>query len=303
MANDLATIDFGVTYTPTEIKINNQELLKDQVKKYADKYKGWSVITAESVDGDKVVRADLNRMKKGFDDKRKEIKGEYNKPLKEFETQVKNMTSIIDEVLDPLDEGIKKVEENQRQQRKENVLELIHDIATEYNIDPTEVSFDPKWTNKSITKKKLTDQITEGVRLLQRQHKAYEINKRLIEEHCKIKDIDPAGWINQLTGERDAAEIIDSIDQFLIEQDKQKLAEQKRAEAEKARQETLQQKVGDKVINTETGEVIDNKPSEYTVSIKLTGTQAGIIRAMQQVNQFKDSFEVSTEVIEKMSEV
>ncbi|WP_334328416.1 DUF1351 domain-containing protein [Companilactobacillus sp. HBUAS59699] len=303
MANDLATIDFGVTYTPTEIKINNQELLKDQVKKYADKYKGWSVITEESVDGDKLVRTDLNRMKKSFDDKRKEIKGEYNKPLKKFESQVKDMTSIIDDVLGPLDEGIKKIEENQRQERKENVLGLIAEIAAGYNIDPAEVQFDPKWTNKSITKKKLTDQITDSVKLLQRQHKAYEINKRLIEEHCKIKKIDPAGWIAQLSNERDAAEIIDSIDQFLIDQEKQKIAEQKLAEAEKAKQEALQQKIGGKVINTETGEVVDDKPSEYTVSIKLTGTQAGIIQAMQQVNRFKDSFEVSTEVIEKMSEV
>lgn len=303
MANDLATIDFGVSYTPTEIKINNKELLKDQVKKYADKYKGWSVITAESIDGDKLVRADLNRMKKGFDDKRKKIKGEYNKPLKEFESQIKDMTSVIDEVLEPLDEGIKKVEDNQRQERKESVLDMIAEIASKYNIDSSDVPFDPKWTNKSITKKKLTDQITEGVKLLQRQHKAYEVNKRLIEEHCKIKNIDSAGWINQLSNERDAAEIIDSIDEFLIDQEKQKIAEQKRAEAEKAKQEALQQKVGDKVINTETGELVEDKPSEYTVSIKLTGTQAGIIRAMQKVNQFKNSFDVSTEVTEKMSEV
>lgn len=303
MANDLATIDFGVSYTPTEIKINNQELLKAQVKKYAEKYEGWSIITEDSIDGDKLVRADLNRMKKGFDDKRKEIKGEYNKPLKEFEAQVKDMTSIIDAVLDPLDDGIKKVEENQRQKRKEFVLEMITKIASEYNIDPSDVSFDPKWTNKSITRKKLTDQITDGVKLLQRQHKAYEINKRLIEEHCKLKNIDAAGWVDQLSNERDASEIIDSIDQFLIDQENKKIAEQKRAEVEKAKQEALQQKVGDKVINTETGEVIDNKPSEFTVSIKLTGTQAGIIQTMQQVNQFKDSFEVVTEVIKKMSEV
>ena len=253
MANDLATIDFGVTYTPTEIKINNQELLKAQVKKYTEKYTGWSVITADSVDGDKLVRADLNRMKNRFDEKRKEVKKENEKPIKEFEANVKEITSIIDSVLTPLDVGIKKVEESQRQERKDSVLALIAEIASEYNINRNEVPFDPKWTNKSITRKKLIEQITDGVKLLQRQHKAYEINKRLIEEHCKLKDIDSAGWVAQLSNERDAAEVIDSIDQFLIGQKNEKIAAQKRAEAEKATREALQQKVGDKVIDTETG--------------------------------------------------
>ena len=80
-------LDFKVSYMPTEIKINNYDEMKRQIEDYVETYRG-SVVTAQTVAGDKLVRQQMNKLSKALNDRRKEIKREYNKPLAAFENQI-----------------------------------------------------------------------------------------------------------------------------------------------------------------------------------------------------------------------
>jgi len=284
MANNIALQDFSVDFKPTEITINNEKGLKSELEEISNKYKGL-IVTEDNLKSVKSTRAKLNALNKGLDDKRKEIKSSYNEPLSDFEDKVKSYQDIINKSLLPIDCGIKNLESTQREQRANHVKKLIAKMAPEYGIDPDEIEIEKPWTNKTMTEIKLTKILADGFNALNRKKALFETNKMLVEEHCKYVGVEAAGWVSQLSDDYNATDVIKAIDQFIEEKKQKEIDEQNRLESEKAIKAATQQKVGDSVIDTETGEVIVKEvPSKYTVSIRLVGSKSDIIQAIQQIN-------------------
>lgn len=297
-SNEVALQDFSVNFTPTKITINNENELKQELELIADKYSGL-IVTENNLKSVKSTRAKLNSLNKGLDDKRKEIKSSYNAPLDEFEDKVKGYQAIINKSLEPISDGIKTLENSQREERKVHVQEVINEMAPEYDIDPTEIGIEKSWTNKTMTDIKLTRILSDGFNALKRKKDLFETNKRLVEEHCKYVGVEPAGWVSQLSDEYNATDVIKAIDQAVEDKKQKELAEQKQVESEKAIQESKQQKIGGSVIDTETGEVIqDDIPTEYAVSIQLIGSKVDIIQAIQKINGLSN---VTSKVLNPLS--
>jgi Protein of unknown function (DUF1351). len=297
-SNEVVLQDFSVNFTPTKITINNENELKQELESIADKYSGL-IVTENNLKSVKSTRAKLNALNKGLDDKRKEIKSSYNAPLDEFEDKVKGYQAIINKSLEPISDGIKTLENSQREERKAHVQEVINEMAPEYDIDPTEIEIEKSWTNKAMTDIKLTRILSDGFNALKRKKDLFETNKKLVEEHCKYVGVEPAGWVSQLSDEYNATDVIKAIDQAVEDKKQKELAEQKQIESEKAIQESKQQKIGGSVIDTETGEVIqDDIPTEYAVSIQLIGSKVDIIQAIQKINGLSN---VTSKVLNPLS--
>jgi Protein of unknown function (DUF1351). len=297
-SNEVVLQDFSVNFTPTKITINNENELKQELESIADKYSGL-IVTENNLKSVKSTRAKLNALNKGLDDKRKEIKSSYNAPLDEFEDKVKGYQAIINKSLEPISDGIKTLENSQREERKAHVQEVINEMAPEYDIDPTEIEIEKSWTNKTMTDIKLTRILSDGFNALKRKKDLFETNKKLVEEHCKYVGVEPAGWVSQLSDEYNATDVIKAIDQAVEDKKQKELAEQKQIESEKAIQESKQQKIGGSVIDTETGEVIqDDIPTEYAVSIQLIGSKVDIIQAIQKINGLSN---VTSKVLNPLS--
>lgn len=297
-SNEVVLQDFSVNLTPTKITIKNETEMKQELESIADKYSGL-IVTENNLKSVKSTRAKLNALNKGLDDKRKEIKSSYNAPLDEFEDKVKGYQAIINKSLEPISDGIKTLENSQREERKAHVQEVINEMAPEYDIDPTEIEIEKSWTNKTMTDIKLTRILSDGFNALKRKKDLFETNKKLVEEHCKYVGVEPAGWVSQLSDEYNATDVIKAIDQAVEDKKQKELAEQKQIESEKAIQESKQQKIGSSVIDTETGEVIqDDIPSEYAVSIQLIGSKVDIIQAIQKINGLSN---VTSKVLNPLS--
>ncbi len=297
-SNEVVLQDFSVNFTPTKITIKNETEMKQELETIADKYSGL-IVTENNLKSVKSTRAKLNALNKGLDDKRKEIKSSYNAPLDEFEDKVKGYQAIINKSLEPISDGIKTLENSQREERKAHVQEVINEMAPEYDIDPTEIEIEKSWTNKTMTDIKLTRILSDGFNALKRKKDLFETNKKLVEEHCKYVGVEPAGWVSQLSDEYNATDVIKAIDQAVEDKKQKELAEQKQIESEKAIQESKQQKIGSSVIDTETGEVIqDDIPSEYAVSIQLIGSKVDIIQAIQKINGLSN---VTSKVLNPLS--
>lgn len=81
-------------------------------------------VTAENVKERKDDVATLRKIRKAIEDKRKSAKSEYEKPLKEFEGNVKRLTAIIDKQIDTINKGITQVEEARKAEKQKTVMAL-----------------------------------------------------------------------------------------------------------------------------------------------------------------------------------
>ncbi|MFT8392419.1 MAG: DUF1351 domain-containing protein [Liquorilactobacillus ghanensis] len=265
--NEVAIKDFSVEYQPTKIIINNQDQLKSAVESYANKFKGL-VVTEETLADSKHARAELNKLKRSLDSRRKEIKKDYNKPLKEFEATIKSYETEIDDVNSDIDKGIKELESRQREEKRNHINKIINEMAPNYGISADEIEIEPSWLNK-ISNKKLVEAIAGTMKAMVDEKRKRETEEKLVRTECQAKGLDPSGWLYML-GTYNALDICKQIDDEAeqIEQRKQaeKAAKQAKLEAAKANLK----KIGNKNIDKSTGEVVVEK---QTVTFTLKGTK------------------------------
>ena len=104
----LQDMQFEVSYTPSKITIENEELLDRLIEQTTDHYNNQVFkFDEENVAEAKQAKADLNKIAKLIDDRRKEIKADYSQPLNIFEEKMKRYVERIKVVSDDINSGIK----------------------------------------------------------------------------------------------------------------------------------------------------------------------------------------------------
>lgn len=275
MANELSLPEYTIDYQLPVITINNFDRLKAAVEAYANKYQGMAV-TASTEKESKSSRAELRKLKQALDDKRKEIRKKYAEPYQRFAAQIKDLEMTLDSSINPIDAGLKELEDQQRQLRLKHVNALIAEMAPNYHVEPGEVEIDPTWLNKTTTKKKVTEGIADVMGYIKKQHDDLKTGISTITKYAQAYHIDPAGWIDQLKQGQDVNYLLQAIDnQVKLNQE----AEQ-RKQAQQATEQANEIKQGNKTVNKTTGEVISR---DVTLTISATVPQ------MNRLKQFMDS--------------
>lgn len=130
---------------PEIIKFLNENLVKYDKE-----------VTEENLLEAKNDRATLNKLKKAVEDRRKSVKKECMQPYEEVEPDFKEITDLIDKVINTTDSRIKLVEEKQNQSKLEEIIKYFDGNVGEYKelIDFDKI-FNEQWLNKSYTMKKV----------------------------------------------------------------------------------------------------------------------------------------------------
>ncbi|MBU5276442.1 DUF1351 domain-containing protein [Lactiplantibacillus argentoratensis] len=265
MANEVINLpDYKVDYQPVPIKINNLEGLQAAIAQYVSRYSNL-VITEDNVTDSKQVRAKLNKLKKVLDDRRKEIKRNYNQPLREFETKVKKLEASIDMIIDPIDEGLGELEVQRREQRKVDVMGLIAEMAPNYDVEVDEIEFDPRWLNKSISNKQITQEVASSMTVVKQAKDKLATATTMITKYAQAVDVDPIPWIDQLKQGQDVQYLLQAIDRQ-VESAKER--ERQRELKQQAAAEHQQETSTGKIVDTDTGEVVS-----LTRTLKITATK------------------------------
>ncbi|WP_421430187.1 DUF1351 domain-containing protein [Lactiplantibacillus plantarum] len=265
MANEVINLpDYTVDYQPVPIKINNLEGLQVSIAQYVSRYSNL-VITENNVTDSKQVRAKLNKLKKALDNRRKEIKRNYNQPLREFETEVKKLEASIDMIIDPIDEGLGELEVQRREQRKADVMGLIAEMAPNYGVGADEIEFDPRWLNKSISNKQITQEVASSMTVVKQAKDKLATATTMITKYAQAVDVDPIPWIDQLKQGQDVQYLLQAIDrQVESVKERERQRELKQQMAAEHQQETST----GKIVDTDTGEVVS-----LTRTLKITATK------------------------------
>jgi hypothetical protein len=132
-----------------------EEHLTAQMKLYKDE----PVTSANRVDRKKDV-ATLRKIKKAFEDRRKEVKAEWMRPYDDFEKQVQKLTGLIDEPIDLLSDQVKELESRERAEKRKQLQEHFSSVAGDDAEWLTlEQIYDQKWENASVSVKKACEEI------------------------------------------------------------------------------------------------------------------------------------------------
>lgn len=153
MTKDLATI------IPPELPFNFEEL-KTELAERLEHYKGL-VVTEDTIKESKAERANLNKLREAVENRRKEIKREYEKPMRAFEAKVKELVALIDEPINAIDAQLATFEE-QRKAEKMEMVRSMYASAISPNIQeiiPLERIMDKKWLNASTSITKIEEEM------------------------------------------------------------------------------------------------------------------------------------------------
>lgn len=277
----------------------NFEELKKEITEKAEMYDSL-VYTDENIKEAKADRAKLNKFIKVLEDKRKDVKKMMLEPYTQFESQVKELVSIIGEANDNIASQVKAYTEKLREEKREKVKE-IYDKAM--SVEGAEgiaeiLTFDrvfkESFLNSSTTFKSIVNEI-EDLRDRVR-HDLEVINADTGEYQFEMKQ----AYLKNL----DMTEAISVKQQF--EENARKKAEyeaKRKAEMEerKAREEAEAQKVvqaGKQVVveqqseetqqEVEATKIVEATVTEerkFTVSFKVYGTQ----KQLRELKEFLTS--------------
>lgn len=266
--NEPSVTNFGVTFKPALINIENYDAMVAQTKAVAVKYANL-MITEQTLKAAKQSRADLRKFRTAIEDKRKKVRREYAKPYNDFKDRVDALTSIIDDAITPIDQGVKELEERQRQERENKVRGEIAEVAASRGLTPEDIEMNPSWLTKSISSIERTRQIADIADYLKKKKDQRETDRYAVTQYAKAMDLDAGGWLGLLDQGAELSDVMMRMGKYSAERKAEADAERKRQEAQAAIDALHQKQVGTQVIDTQTGEVIQTEPERKNYFLKV----------------------------------
>lgn len=267
--------ELQVNIEQAKVEIVGQEVFEKGIADVVAKYQNYTV-TAGTIKDDKKVLAELRKLIKQISDERIKIKNELSKPATDFEKYIKETEKPLKNIINQIANDVKEFENHQKALRLDTVKSHLANKASEYMIDPR--IFDEKATEYI----KVGDFMADGVTLKKATMKA--LDDMVTFEHQKQEEFKKAthsisglcseyGMTDQpyirMLQNLTLAEVLEQIrSDHALELQKQE-AERQRQEQEALRQAELQkqkEKIAETkptalVVDSETGEIIENTPT------------------------------------------
>ena len=267
--------ELQVNIEQAKVEIVGQEVFEKGIADVVAKYQNYTV-TAGTIKDDKKVLAELRKLTKQISDERIKIKNELSKPATDFEKYIKETEKPLKNIINQIANDVKEFENHQKALRLDTVKSYLANKASDYMIDPR--IFDGKATEyikngdfmadgvtlKKATMKALDDMVTFEYQKQEEFKKATQSISGLCSEYG-MTDQPYIRMLQNLT----LAEVLDQIRSDHAFELQEQEAERKRQEQEAVRQAELQkqkEKIAETkptalVVDSETGEIIENTPT------------------------------------------
>ncbi|GAA6113970.1 DUF1351 domain-containing protein [Apilactobacillus apinorum] len=277
-----------VDYQVGKLELKNAELLKDAVKEIADKYKDL-IITDDTVKSDKKTKTELNGLLKQLEDKRKEYKKQYQIPLKDFENSIKDIEAPLSDAINNLKLQLNDYDERLAKQKEEQIRSFIEEVCKEHKADAKDIIINPKWLNKSTSKKTWQDEAIQAIKLQDAEISRFEIDVANIKAFAKQLDVNPDSYIYQLNMGASSVEVVQRMQQDVERDKKRQEALDAEIKAMKEAKKARTKVVDDKRVDTETGEV----EKLETYNLVVTGKHEDLIRLAKFMEENDINFKLS----------
>ena len=145
---------------PRELSFNFEEL-KTELSAQLERYTGI-IITEDAIKIGKEDRARLNKLKTAIENRRKEIKKQWNEPYNAFEAKIKEIVAMVDAPIQAIDKQLAAYEDQRKVEKEAQIYDLYHETVPEdiKGILLFERIFDQKWLNKGVSLDSIRDTIS-----------------------------------------------------------------------------------------------------------------------------------------------
>lgn len=209
-----------VEYTQGVIDFENYEILINKAKELATQYSNLIITDQDSYKFASQVKAELNKVIKAISDERIRIKKEFNNPLTEFESKVKEITGEIEAGKNQIDGRIREYDQRLKEEKQNKINDLIQQHAGGRYIEQN-----PKWLNKTFTDSRIVEEIKEQVAFAEKEEQRIETETQLIKDTCKANDIETDGFLSMYQSGSEVSDVLTAINRSVIkhkeESDKQ----------------------------------------------------------------------------------
>lgn len=210
MANEVMAMP-KVEYQQGVIDFENYEILIDKAKELANQYSNLIITDQDSYKFASKVKAELNKVIKAISDERIRIKKEYNQPLTEFESKLKEITGEIEAGKNQIDGRIQEYDQRLKDKKQDKINDLIQQYAGDRYIEQN-----PKWLNKTFTDTKIIEEIKEQVAFSEKEEQRIKTETQLIKETCEANDIDNDGFLSMYQSGSEISEVLTAINRAVI---------------------------------------------------------------------------------------
>lgn len=259
----------------------NSEELRNALSVQMETYKSLPVSAENKAERKKDI-ATLRKLKKAIDDRRKEVKSIWLKPYDEFEHKVKEIMGLIDEPIFLIDDQVKELEDQERRQKKAEIIDYFTTAAEAYAEWLTlEQIYDERWENASVSMKKVREDMDQKLNEIKAALAALsmsisDVKEEAMERYKVDLNLTAAlAYINQYEAQR--ARIQQAEDarrqeeqEQMLERERQRIREEerKRAQEEQAIRQEAQKEVIEEIKSPITDGFVSGAKvtAVYTVS-------------------------------------
>lgn len=164
-----------ITMNFDEVKGSLQETMK--------KYEGI-VVTEEGLKDCKATQKSLAGLRNNIDSYRKAVKREMEVPIKEFESQCKELIGFIEKAEKPIKEGIKVFDDKRREEKKEKALEFIKESIKAHNLNndyASRLNVKNEYLGLSKSLKSIREDIEARAGMLEKEQEDERIRKEMLK--------------------------------------------------------------------------------------------------------------------------
>lgn len=281
--------ELPINLEPAKIDFPKYEELKKRVDRLTNSLKDY-VVTEDSYEQDKKVRAELNRIQKMLSKKRIEIFNEAVEPANEFKQHVSGLEKQIKCASDRISEGIKHYTDKEKEAKFQEIKLRLGKLALKYSVSIQLLGDIRKndnqfnhWLNKSCSWKRIETEAENFFKSEAEKATAKADAQKVIINKANnplFKSALPISPYLEMLDYKSLPDVLNQMDNDLESVKKQKKQQKKAMQDIK--------KHGDQYIDTNTGEVVD---TVHSMTIKFSGT----IEQFKALLQYAESNNINYE--------
>ena len=284
--------ELPINLEPAKIDFPKYEELKKRVDRLTNSLKDY-VVTEDSYEQDKKVRAELNRIQKMLSKKRIEIFNEAVEPANEFKQHISGLEKQIKCASDRISEGIKHYTDKEKDAKFQEIKLRLGNLALKYNVSiqllgdirEKDNQFN-HWLNKSCSWKRIETEAEEFFKTKAENQKLKATLNQVVIDRAKSYDkptISPNPYLEMLNYK--------DLDQVLVQMahdHEDAVNQEKQRQIENRKATEAVERCGDKYVDTNTGEVVD---SVHSMSLRFYGSKDQLDKLVKYARKLNISFE------------